>query len=140
MYSYYTMKNIWLEYKGKIIFKDAFIFPTWPLILLLDMKSTKALSNKKINCFTCSSITLLKKSYSSSLKIYSSQLYYHIFNRVERTKCQQMQFPLYFFNPPKCNFSFIGPNNYITSVTPQSVREGQHAGYKCQRVPGMPCR
>lgn len=78
MYSYYTVKNIWLEYIGKKIFKDAFIFPTRSFMLLPNMKSTKALSNKKLNDFMCSSITSLKKSYSNSSKIYSGQLYYHI--------------------------------------------------------------
>lgn len=53
MYSYYTVKKIWLEYKEKIIFKDIFIFFTLLLIFLLYVKSTKALPKKKNKLFFC---------------------------------------------------------------------------------------
>lgn len=63
----------WIYWKK--IFKDVFIFPTWSFMLLLDMKSTKALYNKKLNDFMCSSITSLKKAIQiNSLQIYSGQL------------------------------------------------------------------
>lgn len=58
-YSYYTVKNIWLEYKGKITFKDISFFSHLATHFVAGTWSPQnpSLTKKKINCFTYSSIT-----------------------------------------------------------------------------------